>query len=59
MSELLTPDEVAERLRVTSRQVHNLIAQGELSAVRIGKRTVRVPRHAVDDLLNRGYRACK
>lgn len=58
MVELLTPHEVALRLRVTPRQVHRLIEQGELSTVRIGKRTVRIPAHSVDDLLQRGHSAC-
>lgn len=58
MTELMRPKEVAAALRVTIKQVHNLIAEGELSVVRIGKRTVRIPAHSVDDLLKRGLNAC-
>lgn len=45
---LLTVAEVADELRVTQRFVRQLIARGDLRAVRVGSRIVRV-RH--DDVL--------
>lgn len=49
--ELLTPAQVAEILRCTPRTVHNLIQDGRLPAVRVGRR-YRIPRSALDALLN-------
>lgn len=45
---LVTVAEVADELRVTQRFVRHLIARGDLHAVRVGSRIVRV-RH--DDVL--------
>ncbi|WP_149204885.1 helix-turn-helix domain-containing protein [Actinotalea subterranea] len=45
---LVTVAEVADELRVTQRFVRQLIARGDLRAVRVGARIVRV-RH--DDVL--------
>lgn len=42
----LTPQEVARELRVAVRTVHNLIARGELLAIRVG----RLYRIAAEDL---------
>lgn len=44
---LLTAPEVAEVLRATLRQAYNLMANGEIPAVRIGQTNVRVD---ADDL---------
>lgn len=38
MSELLTLDEVAERLRVGKRTVERLVAAGELRSLRVARR---------------------
>lgn len=60
MQELLKPSEVAEELNISKRQVHHLIAAGELTAVRIGIRVVRVSRASMQALLVRGGRqTCK
>jgi excisionase family DNA binding protein len=56
--ELLTVDEVAELLKVTTRTVRNLIHEQGLPAKRIGRsRMVRIYRSDVAALLNdvRGY----
>jgi excisionase family DNA binding protein len=45
--EILTPDEVAEFLRVSRRTINYLVAAKALPFVRIGRRVVRFKRHAV------------
>lgn len=47
---LLTIDEVAVHLRVSTRTVRRLIASGDLQASKIG-RSVRVSRAAVEAML--------
>lgn len=50
--ELLTIDEVADRLKVTTRTVRSLVYDGELDALRIGRRRmVRIQASDVDKLL--------
>ena len=53
---ILTPNEVAILLRVTSEQVRNLIRQHRLPAINVGtgkKRPLyRIKRQAFDDFLN-------
>jgi len=49
--ELLTVAEAAERLRVTTRFIHMLIADGTLPALRLGRRAIRLRRGDVDELL--------
>ena len=45
--EILTPNEVAEFLRVSRRTINNLVATEAIPFVRIGRRVVRFKRHAV------------
>ena len=45
---LLTPKEVAERLRIAPRTVYAWIDQGRLPAVRLSERAVRIRSEAVD-----------
>lgn len=52
---LLTPEEVATRLRTTRRHVYNLIKRGDLKAVRIGVRAWRIPAENLDALIARGF----
>lgn len=47
---LLTPREVADRLRVSPRTVQNWIRDGKLPATRVSLRVVRVPADAVEAL---------
>ena len=49
--ELLTVTEAAERLRVTTRFIRGLIADGTLPALRLGRRSLRLRRDDVDRLL--------
>ena len=49
---LLTPREVAERLRVSPRTVQNWIRDGKLPATRVSPRIVRVPADAVEALVS-------
>jgi excisionase family DNA binding protein len=58
----LSVSEVADELNVTERFVRKLIAQGDLDAVRIGSRLVRIRRSDLDAVLRpmtepRGNRA--
>ncbi len=50
-NELLTTDEVAERLRVSKQTIRNMIDRGELRAVKVG-RQYRVVSADVDNLLS-------
>ncbi len=48
---LLTPKEVAVRLRVSPRTVYSWIETGRLSSVRLSERVTRVPQEAVEALM--------
>lgn len=48
----LTPNEVAKRLRINVRTVHNLIKCGELAAFKAGKQW-RIPAGEVDAMIDR------
>ena len=50
-SEFLSVGEVATELHVTERFIRRLIADGELQAVRVGSRLVRVRRTDVEAML--------
>lgn len=51
---LLTPDEVAEYLNITVSQVYTLMRDGDLVALKIGKRGVwRVDRAELDAYVSR------
>jgi excisionase family DNA binding protein len=50
LPEMLTVKEVAAILRVGRNQLYQVVARGEVRAVRIG-RTIRIPRTALLDLL--------
>jgi excisionase family DNA binding protein len=49
---LLTPREVATRLRVSPRTVYSWIESGRLASVRLSARTTRVPEEAVSALVS-------
>ena len=49
--DLLTVTEAADRLRVTTRFIRGLIADGTLPALRLGRRSLRLRRDDVDNLL--------
>jgi excisionase family DNA binding protein len=51
--EFLTVNEIAEHLRLNQQTVRNWIDQGQLRAVRVGRR-VRVRRADFDDLVSAG-----
>jgi excisionase family DNA binding protein len=51
VSPFYTPAEVADLARVSSRTVLNWIKNGQLAAVRISDRTIRVPRRSILRLL--------
>jgi len=50
-SEFLTVAEAAEELRVTERFIRKLIAAGDLSAVKVRSRLVRIRRASLEDIL--------
>lgn len=56
---LFTPNEVADKLKVTAEQIRSLIRSGQLSAVNISigtKRPLyRITQQALDDFLNHRY----
>jgi len=45
--EILTPNEVADILRVSRRKINQLVAEGQIPCVRIGKRRIRFNRETV------------
>lgn len=49
--DLLTATKAADRLRVTTRFIRGLIADGTLPALRLGRRSLRLRRDDVDRLL--------
>ncbi|OIQ89617.1 helix-turn-helix domain protein [mine drainage metagenome] len=49
--EFLTVAQAAEELHVTERFIRKLIAAGDLRAVKVGARVVRIRRTDLDDLL--------
>ncbi|BDO42054.1 excisionase family DNA-binding protein [Cellulomonas sp. NTE-D12] len=49
--DLLTVAEAADRLRVTTRFIRMLIADGTLPAMRLGRRSIRLRREDVDQVL--------
>lgn len=49
--DLLTVTEAADRLRVTTRFIRGLIADGTLPALRLGRRSLRLRSDDVDNLL--------
>ena len=59
--ELLTPEETAERLRVSAEQVRCLIRNGQLAAINVGsgkKRPLyRVTAHALNEFLDRRWQS--
>lgn len=57
MNEFLTVAEIAEVLKINQMTVRNWIDRGELRAVRVGSRRVRVPRAAFDEFLAAGETA--
>ena len=50
-SPFLTVARAADELAVTERFIRRLIAEGELRAVKVGSRVVRIRRSDLDDLL--------
>ena len=57
--EFLTVDEVAAMLKLVPQTVRNMIDRGELPAVRVGSRRVRVLRSDLDAFLTEGRRLTK
>lgn len=51
MTELLTPKQVAHTLGVHLNTVYRLIANGDLTAVRIGPKLLRVNRDALNNYM--------
>lgn len=49
-----TVPEVAQVLRIGRGAAYALVNSGQLRAIRVGNRTIRVPADAVDDFLTNG-----
>ena len=43
LPDLLTPDEVAERLRVGRRRVTEMCSRGQIAAIKLGSKEWRIP----------------
>ncbi|MBV9197689.1 MAG: helix-turn-helix domain-containing protein [Solirubrobacterales bacterium] len=54
--EFLTVDDVAQLLKLNPQTVRNMIDRGELPAVRVGARRVRIQRFDLDAFLAEGGR---
>ncbi|MGV8966809.1 MAG: helix-turn-helix domain-containing protein [Cellulomonas sp.] len=50
-SQFLTVAQAAEELRVTERFIRKLIATGDLEAVKVGNRLVRIRRASLEQML--------
>jgi excisionase family DNA binding protein len=46
-----TPAEAADRLRMGRTRLYELIARGEIRAIRLGPRMIRIPVAALDEWL--------
>jgi excisionase family DNA binding protein len=57
MPSFLTVDEVAEILRLNRRTVENWIKSGKLSALRFGRKGIRIERAEVERFVNGAARA--
>ena len=57
--ELLTVAEVAQTLRLNPQTVRNMIDRGEIPAIRVGSRRVRVERSDLDAFLAEGRRVTR
>lgn len=55
MSELLTIDEVADRLRVGKRTVERFVATGEIPSVKVGRRRL-VPQTELERYVRQAQR---
>lgn len=53
MSELLTPDEVASRLKVKKKTVYSWLSQGKLKGAKIGD-LWRIDERDLQDFIERG-----
>lgn len=51
-SEFATVDEVGQRLRVSSDKVMGLVRDGQLKALRLGRKCVRIRLDSVERLIN-------
>lgn len=50
---LLTVPEAARLLRISRNTAYELIRQGEIPAVRLGERIIRIPRFALEQWISR------
>jgi excisionase family DNA binding protein len=53
-SDLMRPTDAAHALAVSVRHVYTMIDNGELQSVRIGKRSVRVYRAEIEEIIGKG-----
>jgi excisionase family DNA binding protein len=59
MDSLLTVAEVAELLKLNQATIRNWIDRGELPAVQVGQRRVRIKQSDLDDLISSGSKAIR
>jgi len=47
LKDLFRPDEVAKYLDVNKSTIYRWIDEGKISSVKLGKKLIRIPRHAI------------
>ena len=52
MVEYLTIEEVSKLLRVNKRTIHNYIKRGEIPAIKLSSKTLRIPRDELFEILS-------
>ena len=52
---LFTPAEIAEKLGMTRENVYRMIKAGELHAIKLSPRRVRIPERSLEELLMERY----
>jgi excisionase family DNA binding protein len=52
--DVLTPEEVADKLRVSVRQVYHLVQIGDLESTRLSHKALRVYASSVAEYMDRG-----
>lgn len=54
LPDLLTAEQIAKKLQISEGQVYELVRQGHLAKVSVGKREMRFTSEAVQDFIQRG-----
>lgn len=52
-SELWTAARVAQYLAVSRKRIYQMVSAGQFQSLRLGERTIRIPRSSVEEFLKR------